>query len=141
MIEPAQAYEQAIGFLFERTNFERTPASGNQDFKISRMRRLVELLDHPQDRLPSIHIAGTKGKGSTAIMLAEILAAAGVRTGLYTSPHVEAFEERMQVAGQRPTPDQIVELVRRVQVAVQQCESAASPFSPTFFEEIGRAHV
>ena len=109
MIEPAQTYEQAIGFLFERTNFERTPASGNQDFKISRMRRLLELLGNPQDRLPSVHIAGTKGKGSTAIMLAEILSSAGVRTGLYTSPHVEAFEERMQVAGQRPTPDQIVE--------------------------------
>ncbi len=134
MIEPAQTYEQAIGFLFERTNFERTPASGKQDFKIGRMRRLLELLGNPQDRLPSVHIAGTKGKGSTAIMLAEILAAAGVRTALYTSPHVEAFEERMQVAGQRPTPDQIVELVRLVQVAVQQCESAASPFSPTFFE-------
>lgn len=134
MIEPAQTYEQAIGFLFERTNFERTPASGNQDFKIGRMRRLLELLDNPQDSLPSIHIAGTKGKGSTAIMLAEILSAAGVRAALYTSPHVEAFEERMQVAGQRPTPDQIVELVQRVQVAVQQCESASSPFSPTFFE-------
>jgi dihydrofolate synthase/folylpolyglutamate synthase len=134
MIEPAQTYEEAIGFLFERTNFERTPAAGKQDFKIGRMRRLLELLDNPQDRLPSIHIAGTKGKGSTAIMLAEILAAAGVRTGLYTSPHVEAFEERMQVAGQRPTPDQIVELVRRVQIAVEQCESATSPFSPTFFE-------
>ncbi|TXT36329.1 MAG: bifunctional folylpolyglutamate synthase/dihydrofolate synthase, partial [Planctomycetota bacterium] len=134
MIEPAQTYEQAIGFLFERTNFERTPASGNQDFKIGRMRRLLELLGNPQERLPSIHIAGTKGKGSTAIMLAEILSAAGVRTGLYTSPHVEAFEERMQVAGQRPTPDQIIDLVRRAQVAVQQCESAAAPFSPTFFE-------
>lgn len=134
MIEPAQTYEQAIGFLFERTNFERTPASGNQDFKIGRMCRLLELLGNPQERLPSIHIAGTKGKGSTAIMLAEILSAAGVRTGLYTSPHVEAFEERMQVAGQRPTPDQIIDLVRRAQVAVQQCESAAAPFSPTFFE-------
>ena len=134
MIELAQTYEQAIGFLLERTNFERTPASGNQDFKISRMRRLLELLGNPQDRLPSIHIAGTKGKGSTAIMLAEILSAAGVRTALYTSPHVEAFEERIQVAGQRPTPDQIVELVQRVQVAVQQCESALSSFSPTFFE-------
>lgn len=134
MIEPAQTYEEAIGFLFERTNFERTPATGKQDFKIGRMRRLLELLGNPQDRLPCIHIAGTKGKGSTAIMLAEILSAAGVRTGLYTSPHVEAFEERMQVAGQQPTADQIVELVRQTQVAVQHCESAAEPFSPTFFE-------
>lgn len=134
MIEPAQTYEQAIGFLFDRINFERTPAAGEQDLKISRMRRLLELLDDPQNRLPTVHIAGTKGKGSTAIMLAEMLSAAGYRVGLYTSPHVDAFEERMQVGGQQPTPDQIVDLVRRVQVAVSQCESAESPFSPTFFE-------
>lgn len=134
MIEPAQTYEQAIGFLFDRTNFERTPAGGSEAFKIGRMRRLLELLGDPQHRLPTIHIAGTKGKGSTAIMLAEVLASAGFRTGLYTSPHIEAFEERMQVDGQRPTPDQIVELVRRVQTAVESCESSESPFSPTFFE-------
>lgn len=134
MIEPAQSYEQAVNFLFDRINFERTPAGGEQDFKLSRMRRLLTLLDAPQDRLPTVHIAGTKGKGSTAIMLAEILSSAGFRVGLYTSPHVEAFEERMQVAGQRPTANQIVELVRRVQVAVSLCESATSPFSPTFFE-------
>ncbi|GDY07628.1 MAG: bifunctional folylpolyglutamate synthase/dihydrofolate synthase [Planctomycetota bacterium] len=134
MIKPAQSYEQAIEFLFERINFERTPAADKQDFKLSRMRRLLEFLDHPQNRLPTVHIAGTKGKGSTAIMLTEMLSSAGYRTGLYTSPHVEAFEERMQIAGQRPTPDQIVDLVRRVQAAVDRCESAASPFSPTFFE-------
>ncbi|MFM9966465.1 MAG: bifunctional folylpolyglutamate synthase/dihydrofolate synthase [Planctomycetaceae bacterium] len=134
MIEPAETYEQAIGFLFDRTNFERTPAFSKQEFKLGRMRRLLELLGNPQIRLPCIHIAGTKGKGSTAIMLAEILSASGRRVGLYTSPHVEVFEERMQVAGQRPTPAQIVELVRRVQVAVRQCESDPQPFSATFFE-------
>jgi dihydrofolate synthase/folylpolyglutamate synthase len=134
MIEPAQTYEQAIGFLFDRTNFERTPAFSKQDFKLDRMRRLLELLDNPQNRLPCIHIAGTKGKGSTAIMLAEMLLAAGHRVGLYTSPHIDAFEERMQVAGQRPTPNQIVALVRRVQIAVRQCESDPQPFNPTFFE-------
>lgn len=134
MTETAQSYEQAIRFLFDRINFERTPAAGEQDFKLGRMRRLLELLGHPQRRLPTVHIAGTKGKGSTAIMLAEVLTSAGFRVGLYTSPHVDAFEERMQVAGHRPTPDQIVELVRRVQIAVCHCESSSPPFSPTFFE-------
>ena len=134
MIEPAQPYQQAIKFLFARINFERTPAGGKHDFKLSRMRRLLEFLGHPQNHLPAVHIAGTKGKGSTAIMLAEVLTSAGYRVGLYTSPHVDTFEERMQVAGQRPTREQIVDLVRRVQAAVSRCESAASPFSPTFFE-------
>lgn len=134
MVEPAESYEQAIRFLFDRINFERTPAGSEQDFRLGRMRKLLELLDSPQKRLPTVHIAGTKGKGSTAIMLAEMLTSAGFLVGLYTSPHVDAFEERMLVGGQRPTPVQIVELVRRVQVAVSQCETSASPFSPTFFE-------
>lgn len=134
MTEPAQSYSQAISFLLDRINFERTPAAGEQDFKLSRMRRLLKYLGNPESRLSAVHIAGTKGKGSTAIMLAEILSAAGLRVGLYTSPHVEAFEERMQVDGHRPTPDQIVELVGLVQSGVRQCESGDSPFNPTFFE-------
>ena len=134
MSEPVQTYEQAVQFLFDRVNFERTPAGGKQDFKLERMRRLLELLGSPQLQLPCIHIAGTKGKGSTAIMLAEMLSAAGYRTGLYTSPHVDAFEERMQVAGIRPNADQMIELVRQVQPAVRQCESDPQPFNPTFFE-------
>ena len=134
MAEPVHTYEQAIGYLFDRINFERTPANGAGDFKLSRTRQLLEQLDHPQNRFSTVHIAGTKGKGSTAIMLTEILSASGYRVGLYTSPHVEAFEERMQVAHQGPTPAQIVELVRRVQVAVRHCETTDTPFSPTFFE-------
>lgn len=134
MTERIQAYEEALSFLFDRINFEQTPANGEDDFKLGRMRQLLVFVGDPQDRFPIVHIAGTKGKGSTAIMLAEILSSAGFRVGLYTSPHVEAFEERMQVAGQRPTPDQIIELVRQVKVAVNRCESTASPFSPTFFE-------
>lgn len=134
MSEPVQTYEQAVQFLFDRVNFERTPAGGKQDFKLERMRRLLELLGSPQTQLPCIHIAGTKGKGSTAIMLAEMLSAAGYRTGLYTSPHVDAFEERMQVAGVRPNADQMIELVRQVQPAVRQCEADPLPFNPTFFE-------
>ncbi len=134
MPELVQTYEQALEFLFDRVNFERTPAGGTQDFKLGRMGRLLELLDNPHTQLPCIHIAGTKGKGSTAIMLAEMLTAAGYRIGLYTSPHVDAFEERMQVAGARPTADQMIELVQRVQPAVRQCESDSQPFSPTFFE-------
>ncbi len=134
MTDPVQNYEQAISFLFDRINFERTPASGKQDFKLDRMKRLLELLGNPQNRIPCIHIAGTKGKGSTAVMLAEMLTAAGYRVGLYTSPHVEAFEERMQVAGARPNADQLVELVQQVAPAVLQCETDSVPFSPTFFE-------
>lgn len=129
-----RTYQQAIGFLFDRTNFERIPAGRQEEFKLGRMRRLLDQLDNPQSRLPCIHIAGTKGKGSTAVMIAEMLSAAGHRVGLYTSPHIHAFEERMRVAGQTPSADQVVDLVRRVQEAVWNCERGAHSFCPTFFE-------
>ncbi len=65
--------------------------------------RLAELLGHPHTRYPTIHVAGTNGKGSTCAMLDAIFRAAGYRTGLYTSPHIRAFSERIRVNG-RPIP-------------------------------------
>ena len=134
MHEQSEPYQNAIRFLFDRTNFERTPSGASRDFKLGRIRRLLSYLGDPQNTLPCIHIAGTKGKGSTAIMLAEMLLASGYRVGIYTSPHVESFEERMHVNGCGPTRDQLVALVERLRQAVGKCESDPQPFVPTFFE-------
>ena len=68
---------------------------------LSRVRELLHRLGDPQDGLQFVHIAGTNGKGSTAAMLASILRAAGYMTGLFTSPYLERFAERMQVNGRR----------------------------------------
>lgn len=129
-------YERAIEFLYRRINYER--ASGDQyalaDFKLERMRRLLALIGDPHESVPAVHIAGTKGKGSTAAMLANILQAGGHRTGLFTSPHVERFEERMQVDGRPPEPHTLVRLVDRLAEVIGRPGAFAPGLEPTFFE-------
>src|SRR5262245_599978 len=99
-------YEQAMQFWFGRVNYEvKTPRPS--DLSLDRMRTLMRLLGDPHDRLRIIHIAGTKGKGSTSAMLASILGCAGYRTGLFTSPHLVRGEERIQVDGRPIGPDEI----------------------------------
>jgi dihydrofolate synthase/folylpolyglutamate synthase len=90
--------EQARAFWYGLVNYEqRSPAA--TDLKLERMRTLLRRLGDPQRRLRIIHVAGSKGKGSTSAMLAAILRAAGYRTGLFTSPHLCSVEERFQVDG------------------------------------------
>lgn len=131
-----ESYEQAVEFLFNRVNFERL--SGMQysadDFKLDRMRELLRRLADPHEALPAVHIAGTKGKGSTAAITAAILSAAGIRVGLFTSPHISVFEERMAVAGVIPSPDDLVELVRPVAQVVAELDKLPGHMSPTYFE-------
>lgn len=129
-------YEQAIEFLFSRINYERLPgkAFSASDFKLDRMREFLHRLGNPQETLPVVHVAGTKGKGSTSAMLASVLTAAGYRTGLFTSPHITAFEERMTVDGRRPTPEELVSLLQRVEKIVQELDELPGPMSPTYFE-------
>jgi dihydrofolate synthase/folylpolyglutamate synthase len=92
------------------------------------VRRILRHLDHPQRRFRSLHVAGTNGKGSVASLLAAILQAAGYRVGLYTSPHLVRFNERIRVNGREIDDRRIVALYRRVRRA------AAGGREPTFFE-------
>lgn len=97
------SYQQAIDYLYSFINFEHKSLDRYQASKIDveRPRRLLTMLGTPHSRYPSIHIAGTKGKGSVAAMCAACLQAAGLRVGLYTSPHLREFRERIRVI----TPD------------------------------------
>jgi dihydrofolate synthase / folylpolyglutamate synthase len=130
------SYEQAIEFLFSRVNFERL--SGTEytadDFKLDRMRELLGRLGDPQESIPAVHIAGTKGKGSTAALVAQIVSAAGIRTALFTSPHISAFEERMAVDGVIPGQDELARLVDRVAGVVADLDKTPGQMSPTYFE-------
>lgn len=130
------AYQAALAFLYERINYEQMPRepSSAAGFKLDRMQALLERLGNPHEQLPAIHIAGTKGKGSTAAMCAAILQAVGYRVGLFTSPHIDRFEERMCVDGAQPSPREVVELVREVANAAQQLEALGPDWSATFFE-------
>src|SRR5262245_27505969 len=105
-----ETYEQAVEYLYGRINYERVHSADYTagDFKLGRMQTLLELLGNPHERIPAVHVAGTKGKGSTAGMIASILTSAGCRTGLFTSPHISAFEERMSAGGGLPNQAQVV---------------------------------
>ncbi|MFQ5733047.1 MAG: bifunctional folylpolyglutamate synthase/dihydrofolate synthase, partial [Planctomycetaceae bacterium] len=103
-------------------------------FKLDRMRGLLARLGDPQSTIPAVHIAGTKGKGSTAVMAAEILTAAGLRTGLFTSPHISAFEERMRVDGQTPAQPVCIELLDRVARTVRELDALGAEMRATYFE-------
>lgn len=131
-----ESYEQAVEYLLCRVNYERI--AGTQftvdDFKLDRMRELLARLGDPHESIPAVHIAGTKGKGSTAALVAQILSAAGIRAGLFTSPHVSAFEERMAVGGVSPSPRELVELVATVANAVAELDRTPGRMSPTYFE-------
>ena len=86
---------------------------------LERIRRLLGRLGNPQEKLKFVHIAGSNGKGSTAAMLASVLSAAGVKTGLYTSPHLWRFHERFQVDGVPIPGDELVEIAVQVLAAAE----------------------
>ncbi|MCA9951147.1 MAG: bifunctional folylpolyglutamate synthase/dihydrofolate synthase [Anaerolineales bacterium] len=96
-------YNSALTYLFDFINYEKKPVENYHESKIDPTRpgRLLGMIGNPQDQYPTIHIAGTKGKGSVAMMCASILRAAGLRVGLYTSPHLRDFRERFRIL----TPD------------------------------------
>ena len=96
-------YKAAIDYVLSFADYERASRTA-AIFDTSRMQALLERLGTPHLTAESIHIAGTKGKGSTAAMIASILAASGYRTGLYTSPHLHSFTERIRIDG-NPIPE------------------------------------
>jgi dihydrofolate synthase/folylpolyglutamate synthase len=128
-------YHAALDYLLGRVNYEKSghrPYSANH-YKLNRMRALLGYLGNPQDRLPTIHIAGTKGKGSTATFLSAIANAAGYKTGLYTSPHFLKIEERFTVDGKQCEPDLLIELVEQLKKAEEKLVSDCGE-QATFFE-------
>lgn len=108
--------------------------------------RLLSLFNNPQEKFLSIHIAGTNGKGSTSAMIASILQAAGFRTGLFTSPHLVSFTERIRVNNEEIREDEVVELIEEIKLKVECLKlkvksktgntehSIFHTFEPTFFE-------
>jgi dihydrofolate synthase/folylpolyglutamate synthase len=132
--------QSALAFLLGRIDYERTQKVPyrSRDFKLDRMRDLMARLGNPQESYRAVHIAGTKGKGSTAVMVAAILSAAGYRTGLYTSPHLEQLEERFVIDGQQCPEADLVRLLGRIHPEVLELDQRAvangNRPGPTYFE-------
>ncbi|MHC4356254.1 MAG: bifunctional folylpolyglutamate synthase/dihydrofolate synthase [Planctomycetota bacterium] len=119
--------------MFERTDYEQEKRLRYNvtTFNLARMKKLLGLLGNPHSKIHTVHIAGTKGKGSTATMLAKMLEANGYRVGLYTSPHVVNLHERITVNSEMVTRAQMRELLNRVHGPV---EKMLKTDAPTFFE-------
>jgi dihydrofolate synthase / folylpolyglutamate synthase len=123
------AYNQALDYLYSFVDYSLKKSSelAKADFNLDRMRALMALLDNPEKKYPCLHVAGTKGKGSTCALMASALTAAGYKTGLYSSPHLQDFVERIQIDNQPVSHAQLVELVEEVKPHV-----AAVPKLTTF---------
>lgn len=121
-------YREAVDWYYSFAKFDPNAARVPDDQKLARMKTLLARLEMPHTRFPSVLIAGTKGKGSTAALLASMLRAAGYRTGLYTSPHLHTFRERIRINGELISPEAVVDGTERLQ--------AIAPDFPgtTFFE-------
>ena len=120
-------YKETLDFLFRSLPmFSRV---GESAFKkdLTNTLRLCEFIGNPQQKLKTIHIAGTNGKGSTSHMLASILQTAGYKTGLYTSPHLKDFRERIKVNGEMCEESFVIDFTNRIQPMIQKIQ-------PSFFE-------
>jgi dihydrofolate synthase/folylpolyglutamate synthase len=118
------SYNQALDYLYSFVDYSLKHASelAKADFNLDRMFALMDSLGNPQNRYPIIHVAGTKGKGSTSALCASALKAAGYTVGLYTSPHLEDYVERIQINGAPILHEQLVELVEEIKPNVAKIE-------------------
>ncbi len=118
-------YQDATGYLYGLQKY-------GMKFGLDNIRTLMAVFDQPQRTFRAVHIAGTNGKGSTAAMIESILRTAGLKTGLFTSPHLVSFTERIRVNGEEISEQQVINLAAEVREAADGLEG----FCPTFFEVV-----
>jgi dihydrofolate synthase / folylpolyglutamate synthase len=131
------APEDVFAWAESFTNLERSSLlSDSRNYRLDRMRWLLSMFGDPDRSLRIIHVAGTKGKGSTSALLASALHAAGRRTGLYTSPHVATPFERIAIPGEPRLPELVLRLGRQMKAAIDALPGGGIPGDspPTTFE-------
>jgi dihydrofolate synthase/folylpolyglutamate synthase len=120
-------YQEAIEYLYANLPmFQRVGSSAYKE-DLTNTLLLCKALDNPQDAFKSVHVAGTNGKGSTSHMIASVLQTAGYKTGLFTSPHLKEFTERIKVNGKEVSREFILDFVNRIQKEIEDIK-------PSFFE-------
>jgi dihydrofolate synthase/folylpolyglutamate synthase len=128
-----KSYKEAIKYLYARTNYETETALRYNvtTFNLDRMEKLLSLVGKPHKKITTAHIAGTKGKGSTATMLAKMLEENGYKVGLYTSPHVVHLHERIAVSSKLISEQEMLGLLNRIYAPIEKMSKTEAP---TFFE-------
>ncbi len=122
-------YAEALGYIYNLNKYGIKLGLNNISY-------LLFLLGNPHKNLNIIHIGGTNGKGSTAAMISSILQANGFKTGLYTSPHLVDFTERMKINSQNISQEKVCELLERIKPYIEEVSNTAGYNHPTFFEVI-----
>ncbi len=132
-----RTFRSAVNFLSSLTNYERVIGSryNESNFNLARMSRILSALGNPHRKLKTVHVVGTKGKGSTATMLSEMLRGCGIRVGLYTSPHVLDVRERIVIDGEMISE---LEFARAIG-SVARVTAKARVAEPTYFEVLTAA--
>lgn len=126
--------DSALDYLYGFTNYENLGRVDytRSNYDLDRMRQMLEWFGNPDRQIPvKVHVAGTKGKGSTSILVAALLNAAGKRTGLYTSPHLEDIRERIQVGSELISPNALRD---RISALREYLERPRDGLAPTFFD-------
>ncbi len=119
-------YEEGMDYLVNLTKF-------GFNFGLDRIRHLLAETGNPQDKLKTIHVGGTNGKGSTSAMLSSVLKEAGYRVGVFTSPHLHSYRERMVVNGEQIPEERVADLLTRLKVVLDKM-AAEGHEHPTEFE-------
>jgi dihydrofolate synthase/folylpolyglutamate synthase len=129
-------YSAALGRLLSLTDMERTLGSATHQprYDLSRMAELLRRLGDPHTRVPVVHVTGTKGKGSTSAMIASILTESGNAVGLYTSPHLHTFRERIRLGGEPVSEGEFASLVERLWPVVEEMQASQESGRVTTFE-------
>ena len=128
-------YQEAIRRLESLIDYERTPAAASaaRVWNLDRIAHMLQAVGNPHAGIKFLHIAGTRGKGSTAAITASILTSAGYRTGLYTSPHLQSFRERIRVDGQMISEAELASLVAEVEPIIEEMNKSDIG-APSFFD-------
>ena len=134
--KPFNSYKQAKEFLLQTIDYEKLTQYkyDSSTFDLKRMEEMMAFVGNPHKKRRCVHITGTKGKGSTSIIIASILKELGLKTGLFTSPHLIYLEERMKVNDRMISQNMFVELINRLKPYVDRIMLKNPTLMPTFFE-------
>jgi len=141
-------YPETIKYLESFVNYEKIPAYPyRESLKLERIKEFLDIIGNPQEGLKCIHVSGTKGKGSTCAFISYILRQSGYRVGLYTSPHLSDFKERIRILSPKTkkqeqaadfegmiSADELADLVARLKPAIEKYNSASKYGPLSFFE-------